>query len=189
MYEKDAFKIRERALEDEFFHRVDESLREQLRESLEREQIREELAKVTALTDTELLDALIDAGFQASTLAALTLLPAIFVAWADDNVDQPERQALLSAASDHGIEPEGLAWQLIEKWITVRPKKSLWNTWQRYAEAVGASLSTTSSQKLAKEILALATVVAEASGGVLGLGKISKRERQVLDNIKQVLAG
>lgn len=113
-----------------------------------------------------LVDALIDAGFQATTLAALSLVPAIFVAWADDE----------------------MAWQLLHSWFTKRPSKSLWNTWKQYAEAMGTSLPKTSSGVLIDEILSLSTKVAEASGGVLGMGKISKQERKVLDEIKRSLA-
>ncbi len=59
---------REQALEDEFFHRVDEKLRAELRKSMDRDRSREALTEATGLTDPELLDALIEAGFQATTL-------------------------------------------------------------------------------------------------------------------------
>ena len=77
MFDKDAFEIRERAMEDEFFHRVDEKLRKQIRESLERDKARQSLVMVTGLTDLALIDAMIDAGFQPTTLPALALVPAI----------------------------------------------------------------------------------------------------------------
>ena len=77
---------------------------------------------------------------------------------------------------------------MLEAWIEHKPAKSLWRTWQQYAEAVGKSLSPTAAETLADEIVRLSTVIAEASGGVLGIGKISGKERQVLDQIKEALA-
>jgi len=185
MFEKDAFAEREHALEDEFFHRVDKKLREQLRRSMERDQLRESLTEATGLTDTDLLDELIDAGFQATTLAALSLVPAIFVAWADNSVDHPEREAIIRAATQRGMASDGLAVQMLETWLAEKPRRSLWNTWRKYAQAVSDSLSDSTSGLLSGEILRLSTAVAEASGGVLGIGKVSKEEKQILDEVEQ----
>lgn len=187
MSESDAFTKREQALEDEFFHRVDEKLRAELRRSMDRDRSREALAEATGLTDKELLDALLEAGFQSTTLAALALVPAVFVAWADDTVDQLESETIMKAATERGITEDGVALQLLKSWLKKRPPKSLWETWKRYAHAVGESLSGSSSTVLSSEILRLATAVAESSGGVLGFGKTSKREQEVLDKIKEAL--
>lgn len=187
MSEPDAFEKREKALEDEFFHRVDEKLREELRRSMERDRSREALAEATGFSDTELLDALIDAGFQATTLTALTLVPAIYVAWADDTVDSLECETIMKAATERGINEDGVALQLLETWLKKRPPKSLLETWKRYAHAVGESLSESASGKLSGEVMRLAEAVAESSGGILGFGKTSKREQEVLDEIKESL--
>jgi hypothetical protein len=187
MYESDAFTKREQALEDEFFHRVDEKLRAELRRSMDRDRSREALAEATGLTDKELLDGLIEAGFQSTTLAALALVPAIFVAWADNSADELECQTIMKAATERGINEDAVALQLLETWLKKRPPKSLWETWKRYAHAVGESLSESNSTVLSGEILRLATAVAESSGGVLGFGKTSKSEQEVLDEIKEVM--
>ncbi len=188
MYETDAFAQRERALEDEFFHRVDEKLREELRRSMEKDKSRDALRKATGLTDEALLDELVEAGIEATTLAALALVPAVFVAWADDSVTQPEHDAILKAAHQRGIDDDGLASQLLENWLAHRPKRTLWDVWRHYAAAVSEGLSDSAAVQLTKNILKIATVVAEASGGVLGFGKISKAEQEVLDEIQAALA-
>jgi len=187
MFESDAFRKREQALEDEFFHRVDENLRAELRKSMERDRSREALSEATGLTDPELLDALIEAGFQATTLTALAVVPAIFVAWADDTADDLECESIMKAAKERGICGDGVAVQLLETWLKKRPPRSLWETWKRYAHAIGESLSESASGTLSGEVLRLATTVAESSGGVLGFGKISKREQEVLDEIKEAM--
>jgi hypothetical protein len=188
MFDMDAFKKREQALEDEFFHRVDEKLRAEIRRSMQRDRSREALAAATGLSDEELLDALVDSGFEATTLAALALVPAVFVAWADHSVTQLEHDAILKAAAERGLSEDGLASQLLEQWLITRPPRSLWDTWKRYATSVGESLSDTAAGVLTTNILHTATVVAEASGGILGFGKVSSAEQEVLDQIKEVLS-
>ena len=187
MFEKDAFQKREKAMEDEFFHRVDEKLREELREKMQRDRSREALSEATGLKDTGVLDELIDNGFDPTTLTALSLVPAVFVAWADDKVDQPEQQALLNGAKEYGLKEDGPAWKMIAAWIDKRPDRSLWETWQSYARAVSDSLSLPAAGLLAEEITKLSIAVAQASGGILGLGKISSKEQSVLDEIESTL--
>ncbi len=187
MFERDAFAKREKALEDEFFHRVDEKLRAELRRSMERDRSREMLAAATGLNDQELLDALVEEGMEATTLAALALVPAIFVAWADHSVTELEREVVLKAAQHRGIAEDGLASQLLETWLIKRPKQSLWDTWKHYVSALRESLSASSMRLLSEEVLRVATGVAEASGGILGLGKISRSEQDVLDEIRESL--
>jgi hypothetical protein len=80
MFDHDAIHDRGRALEDEFFHRVDEELRKKLRETMERETKREQLLAATGFKDEALLDHLLDGGFEPATVAALVLVPAVFVA-------------------------------------------------------------------------------------------------------------
>ncbi len=115
------------------------------------------------------------------------MVPAIFVAWADDNADDLECETIMKAAKERGISGDGLAVQLLETWLKKRPPRSLWETWKRYAHAVGESLSESASGTLSSEVLRLATTVAESSGGVLGFGKISNREQEVLDEIKEAM--
>jgi hypothetical protein len=174
-------------LEDEFFFRVDEKLRADIRESLERERSREALSLATGLSDPELLDALLDCGLDVSTLAAFALVPAVFVAWADYSVTEPEKEAVMKAAEQRGIAADSLAGQLLTSWLNNPPKKSLWDTWHRYAVSVKDSLSPTATEMLSKNILEIARTVAETSGGILGFGKTSDNEQTVLDEIKAAL--
>ena len=184
---EDAFERREKALEDEFFHRVDEKLRQELRRSMERDRSREALAEATGFCDEALLNSLVDSGIQATTLTALTLVPAIFVAWADDTVDSLETETIMKAATERGINEDGVALQLLESWLKKRPPKSLWETWTRYVHAVKETLDDAASTALSNEVQRLAKAVAESSGGVLGFGKTSKSEQAVLDKIKESL--
>ena len=183
MFETDALHRRGQALEDEFFHRVDEQLKEQLRQTMEHKKLRAQLSAATGFNDEELLDHLIDGGFQATTLTALALVPAVFIAWADGSVTQKERQAVLAAALNRGLDHEPTAMQMVTAWLDKHPPRSLWTLWKEYAEGLHDSVSETLSDLLMKEILRTATAVAEASGGTLGFGKISAAEQKILDDI------
>jgi tellurite resistance protein len=188
MFDIDALHQRGQALEDEFFHRVDEKLRADLRRSMEREKARQHLAAATGFQDIELLDHLLDNGFQATTLTALALVPTVFVAWADGSITPQERQAVMSAALQRGLEHEPTALQMLEAWLHKHPPRSLWKLWKEYAEAVHASVSPTLAEMLTTEILRQSKVVAEASGGALGFGKVSNDEQEILDEIAQMFS-
>ena len=170
MFDNDALHQRGQALEDEFFHRVDEKLRTELHEKMEREKSREQLADATGFEDQELLDHFLDGGFQATTLAALALVPTVFVAWADGTVTAKERQAVMEAAFQRGLEQQPMAIQMVEGWLHKHPPRSLWKLWMEYAQAVHDNVSETLSELLMKEILRQSTAVAKASGGTLGFG-------------------
>lgn len=186
MFEKDAFRQREQAMENEFFHRVDEKLRKQLRESIEREKAKERIAEATGFENQELLDHLVEAGFESTTLAALALIPPIVVAWADGEVTAKERQTVLSEAFRRGVDDNPISFHLIEGWLEHRPPESLWKLWREYATAIHESMLPSASNLLANEIMTLATNVAKASGGRFGRGKISRAEQKILDEIKAV---
>lgn len=186
MFDQDALRQRGQALEDEFFHRVDEQLRSELRNNMERDISREQLADATGFQDQELLDHFLDGGFEATTLAALALVPAVFVAWADGTVSGKERQAVLKAALQRGLDHQPMALQMVEGWLHKRPPRSLWKLWKEYARAVHDSISPTLSQLLMKEILRQSREVAKASDGTLGFGKVSAEEQAILDEISNV---
>lgn len=187
MSDADAFGKRERALEDEFFHRTDKALLERMRQSMEREQSREALAAATGIRDPALLDALLDRGIQPTTLVALTLVPAVFVAWADSELSDEERKAVLEAAAQRGITPGTVSYDLLSSWLEQRPRQSLWTTWKEYFRAVYGALEPATQKTLHDEITAQARTVAKASGGLLGVGRVSAEEQKLLDEIEQTL--
>ena len=188
MFDKDALHQRGKALEDEFFRQVDQKLLADLKASTEREKLKEQLALVTSFEDDQLLADLIAGGFQPATLAALALVPAVFVAWADGSVTPSERQAVMSAALRRGIERQPLALQLLESWLHKHPPRPLWSLWKEYVSVVYASVSDSSGETLANEIRKQARTVAEASGGTLGFGKVSEAEQEILNDIDSVFS-
>ncbi|KAA5543741.1 hypothetical protein FYK55_11175 [Roseiconus nitratireducens] len=187
MTDHDAFRKRGQALENEYFQRVDEALLKNLREASEREEQVEALTKAAGLHDQELASELLEMGIDAGNFAAFALTPLVFVAWADGNVSNSERQAVISSALRRGVNSDPLAFKLLEQWMQVRPSRELWTLWQKYARDLHQSLPPTTADKLSRRLIAQAEEVAKASGGVLGIGKVCAAEQRLLDEIALVL--
>lgn len=187
MSESDPIHKRGQALENEFFHRVDEALQQKIRLAVEREQPKAMLIEATGFRDEALLDHLLDAGIGVERLAALALVPAVWVAWADGKVTRQEREAVLEAAGKDGLNQDSVAYQLVQAWLDNRPDPSLWDLWGEYAAALAVDLPAETKESLADEIVRQATVVAKASGGTLGFGSVSAQEQAILTRIAKTL--
>lgn len=181
--QKDAFAERERALEEEFFHRSNKELLEQLRESLAEQAIHEALAAATGIDDPALLDELVANEVRPESVAALTLAPLVLVAWADGGVDQHERKNVLNAADEKGLDE--IALRLLENWMAMEPSSQLLQTWKRFTHAACQSMSAAARDILRDDILRRAKAVAKASGGVLGFGRVTRDEQKLLDEVRQ----
>ena len=59
--------------------------------------------KTSGLTDPDLLNLLLELGIDSETLAALTLVPLVEMAWADGSISAHERVAVLEAATLIGV--------------------------------------------------------------------------------------
>ena len=186
MMTTDALHRRGEALENEYFQRVDRILLRQIRLEEERRDELRKLAKSAGLQDEDVVQHLLDAGIDASNVAALTLTPLIFVAWASGTVTTEQRRGVISVALRRGVNSNPTAFQLLEQWLHRPPRRELWNTWVEYAIAVHQRLPNATAEKLKDRLLNQAKQVAMASGGFLGIGTISAAEQRVIDEIKSV---
>jgi hypothetical protein len=176
---------RRRALEEEFFARHNEALRRRLQETASR---RQEVAAATGITDGATLDKLTALGLGGDTLAAISLVPLVAVAWADGGVDERERAAILSAAAEAGLDKRGASYEVLNQWLAHRPRPELLDSWKGYIGAISGTLDDSGRRALRDKLLGRARAVAEAAGGVLGLGrKISPAEDAVLKQLEAVL--
>jgi hypothetical protein len=175
---------RRKALEEQFFTKHNEKLRQQLRESQEKQARREALASVAGDAHPEVLDKLVELGISPETWAALEIVPLIEVAWADAKLDEKERGAVIKAAEANGIAVDSPSHDLLEDWLTHRPDARLLAAWGEYIVGLCADLEPAQKEALRDEILGRARTVAEAAGGFLGLGnKISREEEVVLQQL------
>ena len=75
------------------------------------------------------------------TLAALTLIPLVEVAWADGSIAQQERDAILEAAASVGITPESESYFLLGNWLKKAPPAGLLEAWESYVAALSETLT------------------------------------------------
>ena len=176
---------RRRALENSFFAARDNQLLAALKAKTESESQLQQLASASGIEDQQVLEELLAAGVQAETMTALTLIPLVQVAWADDSMDDREKEAILAAAADEGLDQQDPSYQLLEQWLSVGTSPSLLEGWEEYISALVSSLSESASENLKQNTLSRSRRVAEAAGGFLGMGnKVSSQEQLVLDRLE-----
>jgi uncharacterized tellurite resistance protein B-like protein len=185
----DAFKSRERALEEEFFAKHNRKLVDKLRQTLETKKSREELERLTGIHDDGVLDTLLGLGVDHTTFAAFGLYPLVEIAWADGEIDEKERKALLTAAAEHGITPGSIAQTALDDFLRRTPREEARKAWYAWAAELSRKLDPAERRKVREGLIQRARAVAEASGGLLGFGrKISAPEQRVLDAIERAFA-
>ncbi len=186
---RDLLAERGRALEYEFFHRLDQLLVQRIRETLEAEERRQMLAEFTGIADQAVLGELVALGLRPETLAAFSLFPLVQVAWANGFIHRRERLVALAAVESVGCVRGSLGYRLMEQWLSERPNAKLVRAWRDYVAAFLQTLTPQARRTLGREILERALQVACAAGGVLGIRRVSPAERRVLAELEQTLAG
>lgn len=150
------------------------------------EESKQALAEASGITDDTVLEKLAELNIGADTLAALALVPLIEIAWADGNLDEKEKQAVLAAAEDSGLSKKTLNYELLENWLGSPPERTLREAWRRYIEALCGKMTQQERTSLEANILGRARAVAEAGGGYLGLvAKVSQSEARILKELEE----
>lgn len=175
---------REKALEDQFFHRHNEELRQKLRDKQNRERLQAELSRIEVFANEATLDRMIELGLSVDTWAAVSLVPLVEVAWADGTVEAKERKAVLAAAEANGVVSGSPSYDLLTGWLERKPDPALLDTWSSYVKQLCERIPPDEQRALREELIGRARHVAEAAGGFLGLGaKISPAEEEMLDTL------
>jgi hypothetical protein len=180
---------RRAGLENAFFAKQDALLRQRLGEAEAIKTQRETLSAASGIKDVTVLDKLLAQNVTAATLAALSLVPLVVVAWADGSLDAKERNAILASAEQAGLNKQQASYQLFERWLAAVPPPTLLATWQSYVSALSATLTEEARLALKTEILGRARAVAEAAGGFMGLGqKVATEEAAMLGVLDRAFA-
>jgi hypothetical protein len=180
---------RRKALEEEFFAKQNRQLLQRLQETTALRAEKEALAAALGVTDDTTIEHLMLLGLRSETLAALSLVPLVEVAWAEGHVDAKERQALMAAAEQEGLSKGGASYQLLEEWLRERPSPQLLQAWKAYIATLSQTMSDQDKEALKRDLLGRARAVAEAAGGFLGLGRrVSSAEQAVLTELEQAFA-
>ena len=181
-----AFHHRSRALENEFFRRVDHELVVKVQEQYPLEVDEDALAIACGICDRKLLDELLAAEITPKTLTALSLLPAVYVAWANGYVEAVERKAVLDAAHSVGVCEGTPAYELLECWLKLRPTDRLIEAWKEFIHASRPTLSVDAFRQLRDSAMTRARDIASAAGGFLGIGSVSAMEKAALMELEGV---
>src|SRR5262245_48001547 len=175
---------RGRALENQFYEKENEQKLAAMKTKLAAQESREDLRKASGMTDDAVLDKLVALGLKANTIAALSLVPLIEVAWADGAIQDNERSAILQGAHGKGLEQGSDGYQLLQSWLKRQPGDELFTAWEAYIKALAAQLNDEQNRLLKNQIVGFAKLVATAAGGILGFGKVSATEEKVLHRIE-----
>jgi hypothetical protein len=180
---------RRRALEEKFFQREKTLQLRKLQTEVERREAAEALGKASGVTSMAVLEHLVTIGISVDTMIALSLIPLIEVAWADGEMQDAERDAILRAAEKEGVEAKSPAFDLLKGWLKRKPTKDLLEVWIAYVQALTAELTEGDRQALKAEVMGRAWQVADAAGGFLGLGnRISDEESKMLARLDRAVA-
>ena len=149
--------------------------------------VRSELHKASGMNDPALLDQLAALGLTGKTVAALSLVPLVWVAWADGVIQDNERTSIMHAAHAKGLEEGTPGYALLDGWLKKQPDDKLFAAWETYIRTLKAQLNHEQVRILRTTILNFARVVAESAGGFLGIGRVSASEDKVLARIGAAL--
>jgi hypothetical protein len=175
---------RGRALENQFYEKENQQKLAAMKKKLDAQQSKDELRKASGMSDDAVLDRLIALNLRANTIAALSLVPLIQVAWADGSVQDNERTAILQGAHGKGLEDGTPGYELLQTWLKSPPTEDLFAAWEAYIKALSAQLNDEQNRLLKNQIVGFAKMVAAAAGGILGFGKVSASEEKVLNRIE-----
>jgi DNA-binding phage protein len=174
---------RRRALEEEHFRQKDRELIEKMRAADAAVRARTEISEKTGLKDPELVRELQALGFTPDTLSVLPLVPIVQMAWAEGGITPAERTLLLALARERGIVDGSPADQLLASWMAHRPADAVFAQATRLIRAILDTGTPSPATMSADEVVKYAESIAAASGGILGIGRVSSDERATLEKI------
>ncbi len=173
---------RGRSLEEIFFMERNAKLIEQRKQLEQLKMNSDALAAVSGIKNPAVLEKLVSLGISAGTLASLAVLPLVEVAWADGQLSDKEKEAVLSGAAHNGMAKESIDYSLLDSWLKQRPQPQLLEAWIHYIAGLKEVLSPQEMAQLQSDLLNKARKVAQAAGGLLS--KISSEEQAVLKKME-----
>ena len=184
MAERDLWDERRRSYGSEYFQRRERELVEKMRARARELAEEHQMGEATGISDDEVLKSLHDLGYTRETVTLVHLVPLLQVAWIDGSVSAAERAGILEAARLRGVEESTPAHRQLVSWLDRKPLDGFFEDTLRLIGNLLAAMPDDARAKAKKTLLAYANAIAEASGGILGLGsKVSADERAVLDRI------
>ncbi|MBM4244179.1 MAG: hypothetical protein FJ148_10235 [Deltaproteobacteria bacterium] len=184
MADRDLWDERRRSYESEYFQRRERELIEKMRARARELAEAHEMGQATGISDDEVLKALHDLGYTRETVTLVHLVPLLQVAWTDGSVSAAERAGILEAARLRGVEESSPAYRQLVGWLEKKPLDGFFEDSLRLIGDLLSAMPDDARVEARTTLLAFALAIAEASGGILGIGpKVSKEERTAIDRI------
>jgi len=177
-------KAKAKALEDSFFAKENERILQELRAVKALEVKKKEFREYLNIDNEEILDALVELEIEPVTMVAFSLVPLVEVAWADGEIQAKERDAIIQAAIEGGVEEGSPTCDLLRNWLKMKPDPKLLEVWKGYMEVLKDSLGERSRAQLKSGTMGRARAVAEAAGGFLGVASISAAEKKMIEELE-----
>jgi hypothetical protein len=172
-----------RAREEEHFRKRDRELIEKLRQADRDAKANRALEQETGIHDPTMLHDLRALGFTPETIALLPLVPMVQVAWARAGISDAERSMIVNLARTRGITAGSAADHQLGEWLEHRPADDTFHKADRLIRAIIDSPGGGALHLTADELIALCDRIAHASGGIFGIGRVSREERDALEEI------
>jgi hypothetical protein len=183
----DPLSDRRRAHEEDYFQKKDRELIEKMRQQAKLEQQTRELGDQVGVTDPAIIGELAELGFTPETVKLLPLIPVIEMAWAEGGVSGAERKLVVDLARTRGVAPGSEADRQLSEWLGKRPGEAVFRRAARLINALMASGGSVNATP--DDVLKYAEAIADASGGILGIGRVSAEERATLARLAAEIHG
>ena len=135
-----------RALTDSFFAEENARVMQEFKRAVAVEEKKIEFREYLNIDNEEVLDALVELAVEPEALVAFSLVPLVEVAWADGEIQPKERDAILKAAIDSGVEDNSPTYTLLKNWLQMQPSPLLFETWRGYIQELLPSLGERSRE-------------------------------------------
>jgi hypothetical protein len=172
-----------KAKEGEYFHKREQQLIEKMRQRVLQEQERQDLAEFFFVEDTAILDDLQELGYSRETIFLLFLVPVIHVSWIDGSVTEKEREALIEIARERGMEKGSRGESMLLDWLNNRPSDEFFEKTLRLIRQILRTRPKPVRLIRENTLAHYCNVVANASGGILGFGKVSAAQQELIEKI------
>ena len=183
MTQKDGITDDIRKREEEYFRRKDRELIERMRQASQSAENRKALETETGIHDPAMLEQLEELGFTPSTIALLPLMPVLQVAWAEGGISAGERKAIIELARTRGVADGSRADHQLRAWLDQAPTADTFSRARRLIAAMVERPEEGHADITADDLLRYCEEIAQASGGLFGIGSISAEERTAMQQI------
>ncbi|MEO2030676.1 MAG: hypothetical protein ABGZ35_01180 [Planctomycetaceae bacterium] len=181
----DAFRSKSRALEDEYFRRVDDQLAQAIRDQWQHDRDIKVMKRESRIEDESVIEELLEAGIKPGMIRAMRLVPAVHVAWANGLIEKREREAVMQAAHAVGIRKESPTGCLLASWLNEPPPPELFQVWEDYVKALHQVLNSISFHQLYQNAVDTARDIAESAGGSPGVHAVTVAEQRAIQQVDE----